>query len=74
MVHWVKHAVARGEARPSIPDYALDMHTALEQAQGRGLRHFFEEGARLYPELPDREMTYRRRVMDLLDTLDPKPE
>jgi len=74
MINWVKHAVERGEVRPSIPDYALDMHTALGQAQGRGLRHFFEEGARLYPELPDRDLTYRRRVMDLLDTLDPRPE
>ena len=28
MASWVKLAVARGEARPDIPDYALDMHTA----------------------------------------------
>ena len=74
MINWVKHAVASSEARPKIPDYALDLHTAQGQAQGRGLRHFFEEGARLHPELPDRDLTYRQRVMDLLDTLDPKPD
>jgi replication-associated recombination protein RarA len=74
MINWVKYAVARGEARPSIPEYALDMHTAQGQAQGRGLRHFFEEGAKLDPELPDRELTYHRRVMEMLDLLDPKPE
>jgi replication-associated recombination protein RarA len=74
MINWVKYAVARGEARPSIPQYALDMHTALGQAKGRGLRHFFEEGARLHPELPNRDLTYRQRVMDMLDTIEPQPE
>jgi replication-associated recombination protein RarA len=74
MINWVKHAVESGEARPRIPDYALDMHTALGQARGRGLRHFYEQGAKLDPELPDRDLTYRRRVMELLDTLDPEPE
>jgi replication-associated recombination protein RarA len=74
MITWVKHAVASGEARPKIPDYALDMHTALGQARGRGLRHFFEEGTRLHPELPDRELAYRGRVIEILDTLDPRPE
>ena len=74
MINWVIHAVARGEARPSIPEYALDMHTAAGQAKGRGLRHFFEEGAKLDPELPNRDLTYRQRVMDLIDILDPKPE
>jgi replication-associated recombination protein RarA len=73
MINWVKHAVESGAARPSIPDYALDMHTALGQAQGRGPRHFWEEGAKLDPELPDRELTYRRRVMQILDSVDPKP-
>jgi hypothetical protein len=34
---------------------------------GRGLRHFYEEGAQLVPELPDRDTTYRDRIMLLLD-------
>ncbi len=67
MVNWVKHAVARGEAKPSIPDYALDMHTAQGQAKGRGIRHFYEEGAKLEPELPNRDLTYRQRIMEMLD-------
>ena len=67
MVNWVQHAQAKGEAMPRIPDYALDMHTALGQAKGRGLRHFLEEGTKLDPELPDRDMTYRQRIMDMLD-------
>jgi replication-associated recombination protein RarA len=67
MVSWVKLAVARGEAKPSIPDYALDMHTAQGRARGRGIRHFYEEGAKLEPELPNRDMTYRQRIMEILD-------
>ena len=66
MVNWVKLAVARGEAKPSIPEYALDMHTAQGQAKGRGLRHFYETGARLEPELPNRDLTYRQRIMEML--------
>jgi len=67
MLNWVKHAVEAGGTRPTIPDYALDMHTAEGRARGRGKRHFYEEGAKLSPELPDREMTYRQRLMALLD-------
>jgi replication-associated recombination protein RarA len=67
MVNWVIQAVEQGEARPTIPDYALDMHTAVGQQTGRGKRHFFEEGAKLEPELPDRDLTYRQRIMKMLD-------
>jgi hypothetical protein len=34
---------------PTIPDYALDMHTTKGKAMGRGLDHFRQEGARLIP-------------------------
>jgi replication-associated recombination protein RarA len=67
MLNWVKHAVARGEAQASIPDYALDMHTARGRAKGRGVRHFYEEGAKLEPESPDRDVTYHKRLMEILD-------
>lgn len=63
MLNWVM----RSQARPVIPDYALDMHTAQGQAMGRGLRHFLEEGAKIAPELPGRELTYRERLMKMLD-------
>lgn len=66
MVNWVIDGVARGELRPSIPDYAIDMHTAAGQARGRGRRHFWTEGTILSPELPGRDMTYRERVLSRL--------
>lgn len=34
---------------PTIPDYALDMHTLKGKAMGRGLDHFRNEGAKLVP-------------------------
>ena len=34
---------------PVISDWALDMHTLAGRKQGRGLKHFREEGARLIP-------------------------
>jgi replication-associated recombination protein RarA len=67
MAIWVKRAVASGEARPEIPDYALDMHTAAGQAMGRSYRHFLEEGAQIHPEMEERDRTYLERVMGLLD-------
>jgi replication-associated recombination protein RarA len=33
-----------------IPDYALDKHTSRGKAMGRGVDHFFEEGAKLANE------------------------
>ena len=36
-------------ASPTIPDYALDMHTMKGKAMGRGLDHFRSEGAKLVP-------------------------
>jgi replication-associated recombination protein RarA len=67
MLNWVIHVVTRGEAKPIIPDCALDMHTAQGRAKGRGKRHFYEEGAKLFPELPGRDETYRQRLMEMLD-------
>jgi replication-associated recombination protein RarA len=71
MVNWIKHAVDQEGRRPEIPDYALDIHTARGKEMGRGLRYFWEEGARLSPELPGREREYRDRMMAILDQLDP---
>jgi replication-associated recombination protein RarA len=74
MLNWVKYAVERGEARATIPDYALDVHTAAGRAKGRGKRHFYEQGAKLSPELPGRDLTYRRRIMEMLDQQEKEEE
>ncbi|MGC9399158.1 MAG: AAA family ATPase [Anaerolineae bacterium] len=70
MVNWLIYQDARGELRPTIPDYALDMHTARGQELGRGKRHFWEEGAKIVPELPNRNTTYRERLLEILEEED----
>ena len=66
LVNVLRHTADRGEGVPQIPDYAIDMHTALGQELGRGLDHFLAEGAKVSPELPGRETRYRDRLLQLL--------
>jgi hypothetical protein len=37
--------------RLEIPDFALDVHTSRGQRMGRGVNHFFDEGARCANEV-----------------------
>ena len=67
MINWINHASKLGNVLPEIPDYALDMHTAEGQSQGRGRRHFFEEASRTNPEVPDRDRTYLGRILKMLE-------
>ena len=68
MINWINHASNSGKLLPVIPEYALDMHTAEGQKKGRGRRHFFEEASRIIPELEDRDLTYRNRIVNMLDS------
>ncbi|MGH2614224.1 MAG: AAA family ATPase [Thermomicrobiales bacterium] len=66
MATWVRRVVDEGSARPEVFDDALDMHTRRGQEMGRDFRHWFTQGARVENELPDRDTTYRSRILDLL--------
>lgn len=68
MINWINHSSTSGNLRPTIPDYALDMHTAEGQKKGRGRRHFFEEASRVIPEAQERDRTYLDRVLKMLDS------
>ena len=70
MTLWAKLASERGGALPVIPDYALDMHTADGKKMGRGLPHFLKIGAQVNPELPERDRTYRDRIMKMVGEKD----
>ena len=37
---------------------------------GRGRRHFYDEAARLQPEQADRDLTYRDRLLAMLESGD----
>jgi len=62
---WIAHQVDVEGVRPEIPDVALDVHTRRGQLMGRGLVHFLSEGALVENEVPDRDLTYRRRLLAL---------
>jgi replication-associated recombination protein RarA len=68
MINWINHSSKLGRALPTIPDYALDMHTAEGQKKGRGRRHFFEEASRTSPEVENRDRTYLDRIVKMLDS------
>jgi len=67
MVNWIIQSSANGTALPVIPDYALDMHTAEGQKKGRGRRYFFEEASKIEPEWEERDTTYLKRIIKMLD-------
>ena len=67
MIMWMKMASELEDLLPEIPDYALDMHTHKGQEMGRDIRHFIESGTKLNPELKGRELTYRNRILELMD-------
>ena len=68
MINWINHSSKSGKLLPTIPEYALDMHTAEGQQMGSGRRHFFEEASRTDPEAPDRDRTYLDRIMAMMDS------
>jgi hypothetical protein len=62
----VRRVVDEESARPEIVDDMLDMHTRRGQAMGRDFLHWFTTGARVENELPDRDTTYRSRILAML--------
>jgi replication-associated recombination protein RarA len=67
MASWARQSVRLGERLPEIPDAALDMHTRRGQEMGRDYRWFVEEASRVIPEIPDKDQTYRRWIVEALD-------
>jgi replication-associated recombination protein RarA len=64
--NWVNQAVEQKGVLPVIPDYAIDMHTKRGQEIGRDYLHFLTEASRVEPEMPDRDFTYRDRLLEAL--------
>jgi replication-associated recombination protein RarA len=65
LLNWITRSVEQG-TRPHIPDYAVDMHTRRGQEMGRGIQHFLTEASQVSPELPDRDLTYKQRLLELV--------
>lgn len=67
LANWARRSVEAGDELPRIPDHALDMHTRRGQEMGRDERHFLTEAARVTNEVPGRDLTWRRWLLDQLD-------
>ena len=61
----VVHQVESGETVVSIPDYALCVHTKAGQEMGRGLLHWWENGATVSNELETADHSYRDQLLDI---------
>jgi replication-associated recombination protein RarA len=57
--------VEAGRLVVSVPDYALCIHTRAGQELGRGLPHWWENGAQVYNESPTSDHTYRDVLISL---------
>jgi replication-associated recombination protein RarA len=51
LASWVQLVVERGERRVEVKDFQIDMHTRRGVEMGRGLAHWWAEGAKLENEL-----------------------
>jgi replication-associated recombination protein RarA len=66
MVNWARHAMAFGERRPEIPDFAVDMHTGRGEAMGRDYLYFMTEASKVSPEIENKDQTYRDWILAAL--------
>jgi len=57
--------VKSGELAVTVPDYALCVHTRAGQEMGRGLTHWWENGAQVRNELPTADHSYRDELIEL---------
>jgi replication-associated recombination protein RarA len=49
---WTRAVVERGERKPVVEDYMLDLHTRRGVEMGRDLAHWWNHGARLRNRIP----------------------
>lgn len=66
LLNWVRWVMTNDGVLPTIPDYALDMHTRRGQELGRDHAHFLNEASKVAPEVPNVDKTYRDRLLALI--------
>jgi replication-associated recombination protein RarA len=70
---YVRTMVEAGKLVVSVPDYALCVHTRAGQEMGRGLLHWWENGAQVHDELPSADHAYRDALISLCRDSDTGP-
>jgi replication-associated recombination protein RarA len=66
----LKNYFKKFDIKKQIPDYALDKHTKRGKEMGRGSKHFWEEGTKLFPELKGRDKQYLDKIMAKQEEVD----
>ena len=66
LLNWLARVTESGDVLPTIPDYAIDMHTRRGQEMGRSVEHFLKEASQVAPQLPDSDTVYYHRLIELL--------
>lgn len=62
-VYWKQHTDQVGKKQ--VPDYAWDLHTRKGKKMGRGLEHFYKEGAKINnPNRVDREKIFEKLALE----------
>jgi replication-associated recombination protein RarA len=62
---YVRTMVEAGRLVVVVPDYALCVHTRAGQELGRGLLHWWENGAQVRDESPSADHTYRDALISM---------
>jgi len=66
--------VLHEELAPEIPDAAIDIHTRRGQEAGRTMSDWFRTGTAIEPETPGRDTSWRERLVDVYQRLDPSTD
>ncbi|BCJ47874.1 ATPase AAA [Actinoplanes ianthinogenes] len=66
---YVRTMVEAGRLVVTVPDYALCVHTRAGQEMGRGLPHWWRNGARVHDELASADHTYRKALIEMSSIL-----
>lgn len=66
--------VLHEELAPEIPDEAIDIHTRRGQEAGRTMSDWFLTGTAIEPETPGRDTSWRERLVDVYQRLDPSTD
>lgn len=52
--------------KPTIPDYAYDMHTKKGREMGRDFEHFLNVASRVEPVMDGYDDTYRQKLLEII--------
>jgi replication-associated recombination protein RarA len=66
MCMWSRHVMNERLVSPTIPDYAIDVHTAKGRQMGRGMAHFLGEGTVIANQYAGADPTFGERIRDIV--------